>query len=64
MQVEIEHSHFRRLVREVSGKDISSSQVEAFMDIFRTSFEAALTVATRTYIAQHFGTKAPSTGKA
>lgn len=48
---------FRNLVRNVSGKEISSEQATQFLELFKAEFEEAHNTATRSFIALHFGTK-------
>lgn len=48
---------FRNLVKQVSGKEISTEQATNFLDIFQSELDEAQVRATREFIEDHFGTK-------
>jgi hypothetical protein len=48
---------FRSLVKQVSGRDISSKQAGQFLELFKDEYSAMLTTSTRKFIEQHFGNK-------
>jgi hypothetical protein len=53
----MDHTQFRNLVKQVSGKGISSEQAGHFLDIFGADLEQAIVDARRTFIEKHFGSK-------
>lgn len=50
-------TQFRNLVKQVSGKEISSEQAGNFLEIFSGELEQSLVDARREFIQKHFGHK-------
>lgn len=57
-----EPSQFRNLVRQVSGKEITSVQAEQFLSIFEEDLNVEILEAKRRFIARHFGSKRGTNG--
>lgn len=57
----MEPTQFRNLVKQVSGKEISSEQAANFLDIFGGDLEQYIVDARRSFIELHFGYKNKST---
>jgi len=53
----IKPEDLRRVVKNVSDKDLTTVQVTAFLDIFGSDLEAATNKAIREFVAVHFGRK-------
>lgn len=63
MQYVIQPSHFRQLIKQVAGKNITSDQAAAFLSIFGDDFDVAINKAIRTFVGKHFGFIPPPLGK-
>lgn len=50
-------SKFRSLVKQISGKEITSVQAEQFLGIFQEELDLAIVKATKDFIGRHFGWK-------
>jgi hypothetical protein len=46
---------FRNLVKQVSGREITSVQAQQFLDVFEDDLKVAITKTKRSFIEKHFG---------
>lgn len=53
----MEATQLRNLVKEVSGKQISSEQAEIVLDVFKDDLQTIINEAYRSFVTKHFGTK-------
>lgn len=52
-----EASAIRNLVKQVSGREISSEEAQKFLDVFGGDLEDAIVQTHKDFIAKHFGTR-------
>jgi hypothetical protein len=50
-------TQLRNLVKEVSGKQISSEDAQVILVVFKDDLQATITGAYRQFVTKHFGTK-------
>ena len=53
----IKPEDLRRVVKNVSDKDLTTAQATAFLDIFGGDLEALVHSAEREFVVKHFGRK-------
>lgn len=57
LQESPEATAFRNMIKQVSGRNISSVQAQQFLDIFGYDLDGEITHTKRLFIEKHFGKK-------